>query len=313
MTQIKQIAGRAGRFGLHTPKAGASTSVISEDEKSVPVAPGGVVTTLHAHDLPLLAKLLPQPLPPIPRATIDPPSESLATLAALLPAQTTYRELLEHFAALTRTPPNLAIASTSHKNAVADILEPFKASLSLFELTLFCFSPTNARNEQATAVFKMFIKSYIKNGTADLVHALQESRLLSTLETVESTLESLPPMVIGTKQPPVLANSLPMLETLHKSLVLYIWLSFRLEISFPERTLATSIKERTEKVLDECLERLPGLKKLKRKTQPQIELDVGEIEATKEVEPIDWINGDDFKDQVARARRGSTVALPTEQ
>lgn len=313
MTQIKQIAGRAGRFGLHTPKAEATTSVLSEDEEPVPViAPGGIVTTLHAHDLPLLTKLLPQPLPPISRATLDPPMEGVSALADLLPAETTYRQLLEHFAALARTPPNIVVSNTSQKNPVADLLEPFKSQLGLSEMTLFCFSPLSARNEQATSVFKMFLRTYVDTGAVDLVRALHDSGLLTVLEKVENTLREAPKPVIGAKQPTVLVTSLPMLETLHKSLVLYIWLSFRLEISFPERTLASEIKERTEKALEECLERLPGLKRKRKTPRHEPELDIGSREDDKLADAVKWQTGDQVKAEINKRRRSSMVSMPVE-
>ncbi|KAK4686122.1 ATP-dependent RNA helicase SUPV3L1/SUV3, partial [Tremellales sp. Uapishka_1] len=52
LTQIKQIAGRAGRFGQ------ARVDVASTSADEIPI-PGGIVTTLHEVDLPLLRSLLP--------------------------------------------------------------------------------------------------------------------------------------------------------------------------------------------------------------------------------------------------------------
>ena len=86
-SQIKQIAGRAGRFGQHD--AGSE----------------GGVTTLNEQDLPLLRQILPSPLTPVPRAAIEPGYDRLAQLALLLPEETPYANLLETYENLVHLSP----------------------------------------------------------------------------------------------------------------------------------------------------------------------------------------------------------------
>src|SRR4051812_9539574 len=87
VSQVKQIAGRAGRFGLHN----SSSS-------------GGVVTTLNAKDLPLLKTILPGDLPPVPRAVMDPTFERISQLALLMSERTSYSSIMQLFAELARLP-----------------------------------------------------------------------------------------------------------------------------------------------------------------------------------------------------------------
>ncbi|WVW84434.1 hypothetical protein I302_106468 [Kwoniella bestiolae CBS 10118] len=262
LTQIKQIAGRAGRY-----KTSADSNLITPPDESP--ATGGLVTTLHKADLPILRELMKRDLPSIPRANLEVPYSNLSELSSLLPSNTTFAGLLEHFSSLVKVPKYTTLSGYEHKLSLADILEPYRDRLSLAEIDLFCFAPVNIRDERARRIFEELIKDFSENGFVDLEDIFKSSRLITQLELVEETLRTLPPLPpvlgIGRKllTPPIIISSIPMLETLHKSLVLYIWLSFRLEVSFPDRTKAVELKERTEVVLDSCLERLPGLRQRK--------------------------------------------------
>ncbi|WRT67588.1 uncharacterized protein IL334_004560 [Kwoniella shivajii] len=263
LTQIKQIAGRAGRYKT----ANDDTSNIATPDEAP--ATGGLVTTLHKADLPILRELMKRDLPSIPRANLEVPYPNLAELASLLPSNTSFGSLLEHFAVLAKPPAFTTLSAYGHKLPLADLIEPYRDQLSLQEIDLFCFAPLNLRDERAKAIFKNLIEDFSENGLVELENIFGPSRLLHQLELVEETLRTLPPLppILGVGRklltPPIIISSIPMLETLHKSLVLYIWLSFRLEVSFPDRNKAVEYKERTELVLDQCLERLPGLRQRK--------------------------------------------------
>jgi ATP-dependent RNA helicase SUPV3L1/SUV3 len=232
-------------------------------------APGGSVTTLHKADLPLLKALLPQPLPPITRATVDIPFAVIASLSSLLAPETTFAELLEHASQLAVLPAKTTLTANRHRTQLADIVEPLRPYLTLTEMETFSFAPVNQRDARSVAVFEKVVNAYAKEGRVDLLDCYDGSGLIKSLEMVEATLKTLPPLPpiegIGKKLliPPIIVTSIPNLETLHKSLVMYIWLSFRFDVSFPDRPLAVEIKERVEVVLDQCLARLPGLRNKK--------------------------------------------------
>jgi ATP-dependent RNA helicase SUPV3L1/SUV3 len=59
----------------------------------------------------------------------------------------------------------------------------------------------------------------------------------------------------GTLQVPKSHNQLKELESIHKVLELYVWLSFRLEDSYPDRELAASQKSICSMLIEEYLER----------------------------------------------------------
>lgn len=267
LSSVKQIAGRAGRFG----QTRSNTATTAEDNSDNAItdeiaSAGGVVTTLHAADLPLLRAMLPLSLPPLTRATIDFPPAAINDLAPLLPASTTYADLLENFGALVKLPPNTVLSDISRFYTQADAVESFRDVLTIDEVEILTLAPFNRRDPKVAAIFGNMVRSFATDFHVSIDDVLEESRLLRTLKTVEETLAALPPLppTLGIYRqylaPPITIAAIPLLESLHKALVVYIWLSFRLELGFPDRQLASEYKARTEKVLDICLERMPGLR-----------------------------------------------------
>jgi hypothetical protein len=101
---------------------------LTPDEEATP---GGIVTTLHKVDLPILRALLPLPLPPISRAVLDIPLGNMTQLKSLLPYGTSYADLLDHVQSLALLPPHTVLGSTFQKRKVADLLQPYEDNFSL--------------------------------------------------------------------------------------------------------------------------------------------------------------------------------------
>lgn len=227
--------------------------------------PGGVVTTLHEADLPLLRAMMPLSLPSIPRAVIELPREALGNLAPLLPADMTFGELIDTFSALAKVPRNTVLSNFGNRN-LTDVVEPHRDILTLTEACVFGLAPVNHRDPKVLSIYSRIIAAYCDEMSVDLEAVLRPSSLIKTLKTVEETLAALPPLpphpslVRRHLAPPVTIAAIPQLESLHKALVLYLWLSYRFELAFPDRDLAAQYKERTENVLEMCLERMPGVR-----------------------------------------------------
>ena len=231
--------------------------------------PGGIVTTLHKNDLPILRAVLPMELPKIKRATLDVPFRTLSDLTVLLPPNTPYADVLDHLHNLVQLPGNTRAGDFEQLIPVAQVLEPYRNQLSLSEIDLFTCCPVNHRDPNIVAIFESIVRRYAEEGLAEVDSVFGSTRFLKMLDIVEATLATLPPLppIIGIGRrvltPPIIVSSIPSLESLHKALVMYIWLSFRLEVAFPDRHLAVELKTRVEVVLDDCLARFPGLRNLK--------------------------------------------------
>ncbi|ODO01391.1 hypothetical protein I350_06210 [Cryptococcus amylolentus CBS 6273] len=309
LMQVKQIAGRAGRF-----KTGADKNIATPDEAP---AAGGYATTLKPADLPVLRTVLDWKLPSIARAKMDIPTSSLIELAALLPASLTYGDLVKHFSALAKLPPSTVVTDPFNKLAIADVIEPYRQFLSIGEIDLFSFAPLSSRDEKAKEVFRNLVDDYVTLGCVTVESIYSTTDLLPTLDDVLETLQTLPPLsetaIPGLlknskKVPPLIINALPKLETLHKSLVLYIWLSLRLEVSFPDRLVAQEWKTKCEAALEECLQRLPGLKMKKGAVDVAGKAWEKKAEAERVEEGVEWVSGAEYQ-KTKKARIWKDVAL----
>ncbi|KAL3812586.1 hypothetical protein ACJIZ3_013854 [Penstemon smallii] len=237
VSEIKQIAGRAGRY-----------------KSKFPV---GEVTCLDGNDLPLLHSSLGSPSPilevrpslnlglirlflnylnfdgtcwDMQKAGIFPTFDLLLMYSCLHP---TYglRQILEHFVENAKLSTNYFITNCEDMLKVAAIID--ELPLTLNDKYLFAMSPVDVNDDISSQGLTQFAQSYSKNR---MVH-LKEIFTPGTLKVPKSH------------------NALKELESIHKVLDLYVWLSFHLEDSFPDRELAASQKAICSMLIEEFLGR----------------------------------------------------------
>ncbi|KAF3783367.1 ATP-dependent RNA helicase [Nymphaea thermarum] len=131
-----------------------------------------------------------------------------------------------------KTSPFYFITNCEDILKVAAVID--EMPLSLEDKYLFCISPVDMNDEISGQGLVQFAESYSKRG---VVH-LKEIFTPGTLQVPKSQIE------------------LMELESIHKVLDLYVWLSFRLEESFPDREVASAQKEMCNLLIEEFLERL---------------------------------------------------------
>ncbi|KAK4265579.1 hypothetical protein QN277_026610 [Acacia crassicarpa] len=223
--EIKQIAGRAGRYGSKFPI--------------------GEVTCLDAEDLPLLHSSLNSPSPTLERAGILPPYDLMYMHSRLHPKDS-FTQILEHFLDNARLSEHYFIVNCEDLLKVAAIIDEFP--LGLQEKYLFCISPVDMDDEISSQGLTQFAETYAKKGLVRLREIFTP----------------------GTLKVPKTPAALEELESIHKVLDLYVWLSFRLEDSFPDRELASSQKAICSMLIEEFLDRFgwqkPNAGRLPRRT-----------------------------------------------
>ncbi|XBH72597.1 hypothetical protein VPH35_099850 [Triticum aestivum] len=235
--EIKQIAGRAGRYGSKFPV--------------------GEVTCLDAEDLPLLHSSLKSPSPIIERAGLFPTFDLLSVYSRLHGTDFLH-PILERFLDKAKLSPDYFIADCEDMLKVAAIVD--ELPLALHDKYVFCQSPVDVRDDISTQgltqanistsivylyvfvelgnsftkIFKMqFAENYAKKGTVRLKEIFTP----------------------GTLRVPTTHNQLQELESVHKVLELYVWLSYRFDDSFPDRELAAYQKSICSMLIEEYLER----------------------------------------------------------
>lgn len=230
--QIKQIGGRAGRF-----RAGAQV----KDDGSSPGKPHdaaptevGLVTSFDTLDFANVMRGMQSEPTPVLTAGIFPTSQIVSQFAAFFPLGTPFSYILRRINELALMQPRFHTCDLRDQIRVADIIEQVK-DLTISDRLIFCAAPVNLATEEARKTCRAFAKCVANNGGGGL------------LEITELDLDLLDKEV--TRDPYYRTQ----LEALHKSLILYMWLGYRFEGVFPNREMASYVKqlvqERIEKVL----------------------------------------------------------------
>lgn len=244
MSQVKQIGGRAGRFGEH----GDASST-------------GIVTCLYPQDLPVLTKAFEVQAPMLRKAIVPFHLTILTSIAQLFPETFGVQQLTSLLHMAGRLGPFYSLPSDENSWRGMDVIDRYGKDLRLIEKMTFAVCPTSWRSDLEVEVFETYLQQFAAGEAVDLQEALEESHLLSTLERVtEARMEhqenSSTGLVLGAARGYKVQNSetLATLETLHKVLISYIWLAFRMPVSFHQQAEATRLKEETEAGIEFILE-----------------------------------------------------------
>lgn len=244
-SQLKQIAGRAGRYGT------------SNDDR------GGLATTLWPRDLEVLRKALDAPLLPITRAAIQPSSEALASFSTLLPRLSGGHRprplsmLLEDMSTLTRIDSqSYFLANLEQQLIIAPIVEralPASAKLCITERERFSVAPANIRDERLMILLSHMVTAYASGSLINFQAVENGLGMLDVLRRIQDPRSNQRGDV----------NSLMILESLHRGMTLYLWLSFRFPLSFCARWEVERLKVETENAIDDCLEAIRASRKVR--------------------------------------------------
>ncbi|KAH9812556.1 P-loop containing nucleoside triphosphate hydrolase protein [Melampsora americana] len=235
-SQIKQIGGRAGRFGILPNQSKSEPNQSLEGEPLTQCV--GEVTTLQEFEMPLLRKCMVAPFEPITQAVIKAPFETVQGLARMVPTGVRFSTLLNLRQTLTVTSPIFAIGDETNPAGIAEMLEEIK-HLSLAERDLFCSAPVNSRNPVAMSALRSWATAHAKQSISSM-KSLGEMVIQTLNETNEKKISS---------KEKVNSQTLLRLESLHKCLVLYLWLGFRLPETFTDLKRCTDLKVKSEEAL----------------------------------------------------------------
>jgi ATP-dependent RNA helicase SUPV3L1/SUV3 len=137
-SQVKQIAGRAGRRGSRYPE--------------------GLTTTLNLDDLDYLIECLKKPYDEVHKVGLFPFFEQVELFAGQLP-DTTFSQLLSKFGKSCKLDGSYFLCKHDHIKKVANMLEKI-SGMSLEDRFNFCFAPVNIRDPKAMYHLLRFASSY---------------------------------------------------------------------------------------------------------------------------------------------------------
>ncbi|EFJ16330.1 hypothetical protein SELMODRAFT_114130 [Selaginella moellendorffii] len=195
--QVKQIAGRAGRF-----------------KSKYPV---GEVTCLKGSDIAHLHRALATPTPAVVAAGVFPTFDQIGLYCTFYP-NFPFSAILEKFIATVTLSSMFFLCDSSNLLAIARMLDDIP--LPMDSRFLFCTCPVDKDNRIIMGALLEFARNYAVNRNVPL------KRLLTP----------------ATMRVPSTQKDLAELESLHKVLDMYIWLSYRLEDAFVDRESAITQK-----------------------------------------------------------------------
>ncbi|WEW57762.1 RNA helicase [Emydomyces testavorans] len=243
VSQVKQIGGRAGRYRSAAAATETNNSVTSlsrpEENQNV-----GLVTSLEDVDLPHIQKSLVAEPEPISAAGILPLDSMITNFTNHFPSNTPFGYVLQRLWNVAQTHPRFFLCEFQSSN-VQEILDDV-AGLSVVDKLIFLSAPTSTADPTSALTVKAFATCVAQHKSGAL------------LDIPELHLEILDLPVSGDK------NYLRSLESLHRSLVLYLWLSFRIGGIFTDRTLATHVKELVEMKMERALTEFSANSKLRK-------------------------------------------------
>ncbi|KAI0373141.1 P-loop containing nucleoside triphosphate hydrolase protein [Pilatotrama ljubarskyi] len=232
-SQIKQIAGRAGRFGLH----GADSA-------------GGVVTTLNPDDLEVVRKALASPYEPIRYARLTMTSDKFTGVVQALPLGSSQRTVGDVFEYVAKVPPRFEFEHVNDQDACFRFIDHYADCLTTPKRLMVQLSPCPWRDEKAVAGARVMMDIFRDKVRVSLEEALLRSGLLQHLNDVLLLMEDDSAKCGQSKIVALLAQ----LETIHKVIVMYLWYTYRYSIAFPDQVLAFKLRQLAEVAIDWCLE-----------------------------------------------------------
>ena len=229
VSTVKQIAGRAGRFGLHDGD------------------PGGTCTTLHAPDHPYLRKCLATPFAPLEFTRIGATTESVVTAMSALPPKASLSTVIAAHSYIGRIPTFMRYATRSSQE-VFDYVDRFWINMNVVDRLQLLNAPIPWRDQPTAAVIVCFLDMHSTSMSVDFMEGIKNTGYLQTMLKVEADM--------GEKAPHSDIDTLMRLESFHKVIVFYIWMSFRSPVVYSEFLMVADLKLRLEKALNWSLEGL---------------------------------------------------------
>jgi ATP-dependent RNA helicase SUPV3L1/SUV3 len=233
-SQIKQIAGRAGRYGLHSDN------------------PCGLVTTMNSDDLPKVADALAAPPKPLLHARMQCPRHVLEEAFSALPSGSRTSVLQDAVMYLGQLKPTFRLAELPRMRDITDFLDAKGGALSFTDYRQFMQAPIPWRDVACVDVLEAFLKMYTGRLDVRLITAVRHARpdLTGALKEVEKSI-AMPGLASAPHAN--LSETLSLMESFHRIVTLYLWMSYRNPVVWSDFDACIDLKWRLEKALEWCL------------------------------------------------------------
>ncbi len=248
VSEIKQIGGRAGRYktasSLASAKESQTRSVSSAAASPASVRKGwalpGYVTALDEEDLSLIDSSFKTDVKPIKTAGMKPPNFVIERFASYFPPQTPLNFILSRLREMCRLSDRFHLCNFTDAIGISEAIQEYPLSIS--DRCQFVNCPVSLNDPRNVLALK---------GMAECVANMKSGALLDIAE-IDIEMLQLTQKLLGVTAQEYLGR----LESLHRSITLYLWLSYRFEGVFQSQHLAFHVKELVEEKIANHLAQL---------------------------------------------------------
>lgn len=261
ISEIKQIAGRAGRYktahqaisndtqafageGAVDPTIGLDDQVeVPKEAKEQTV---GWVTTLDKVDHGFLTRTMKREPEAITSAGLFPPSVIVERFASYFPPGTPFSYIMLRLHEISNIHPRFHLCALKDQLAIADNIHTIK-NLSIQDRIMICAAPLSMRGKGE----RDFLRT--------LAQCIADNKAGNLLELKHLPLDAM-------NKPPTGDRAyLYDLEQLHKMIVCYLWLSYRFPNVFVTRSLANYTKKLVEDKIEIILTEFSFIEQARKK------------------------------------------------
>lgn len=291
---IKQIGGRAGRFGVHKSNMKHHEVTKSSIADIAASQPPGIVTALHSVSLEHIRKAMIAPNPVVTQARVDIANPNIELLARALPSGIGVTDLLDTMRLLARPLPTMKLGLPEFSSTrtsseprpvitsetpkpilprpedIASEIDAITQSLPLSERLIFAVAPVRWRDSFSKAAVLVYYRAYEHRMHVKVREDIRGLGLIEALEEVQLIMgvsrKPGKPKVKAPEWPSEASESISVadleevvlqrLESLHSTLVVYLWLSYRLPLGFYQGQEATQLKNDVEHGIEWCLKQI---------------------------------------------------------
>jgi ATP-dependent RNA helicase SUPV3L1/SUV3 len=204
--------------------------------------------TLREDGMPALRAALAAPMAPLPCAHLSEGHINPRVLGEALPVgapTSAFFAAMDHVLA-PRAP--YRVVEMRYRDDVVRLIDEKGGELDLSERLHLIRAPIQMRDPRVADGIGHFVRAYRAALHVRVRRALGPSGLLQHLASVVALMKN--------RHAEVTTATLGPLESLHKLLTIYIWLSYRNPVTWADMEDAMAIKEETEEAMTWCLSRL---------------------------------------------------------
>lgn len=202
------------------------------------------MTTVNPNDLPILREALASPVKPLSVAYFS-EMRNAHNIVNHLPLSASSRALHETYHYVSHMKWPFDFPMPPRMDEVCDFIDTTIGDLTLEDKILLSMAPVPWRDESDLITVLLFFRQYRNHMRVDLIDCLQAGGTLAALDQAQST-----------RGPPGASTVLRLLESLHRLLILYMWMHQRSPVAWCDYVEVHDLKERTERTMDECLQRI---------------------------------------------------------